>query len=637
MRNPSNTRAKPPGESLASTKSFDLPTPSQVGDYKIIRRFPGGSMAELLLAEKPSIYGFSQKVVLKRVRNRSHQDFHLLEEMLIDEAKASASFNHPNLISLIDVDHSEDGVFLVLEYVDGCDLRQINTKLRERREALPFELAVFISIEVLRGLHHAHIAKNDEGKPLEIVHRDINPSNVIIAKSGHIKLADFGVVRMKERLQQPTEPGLVKGKYAYLAPEYISGEQCSPKADIYAAGVMLFELLSGRPCFSGKTAYEVMWKVINKGVPKHRLERENVPEDLQQIVLKATSIGPIKRYPSAQDMANALEAWLVQNNLHATSWVLSVFFQRHNLFEEEQNSSPEPASSPSLENRLSSPDLYHSATLPGTPSKTTTPKTFGSSQSDPSPMNYEIPILSPIIQEELDPLPRFINNANASRESGEIPESLIPVPLELDPQHPPREGKLENIPVVDLLECHLSAKTTGTIEFRCGIIWKRLAIQDGQPYGITSNMGMELIGEHLVKAKVISRDQLHTALRISEQLEKPLTTIMLREGILDRTQLEIELGKNLSSRLGEVLKWRWGTFSVQDSPIGNLDIIPKLDLSTLLFQARNELKIEAQPNVNEGVELDAHRKLEKAIDMAKNIASARGKGKIEQPWRPEHD
>ncbi|MEM7678283.1 MAG: serine/threonine-protein kinase, partial [Myxococcota bacterium] len=335
------SRAEPPEDDGFEGSSGFSPMPRTVGDYQLVSRVGGGSMADLYIGRKVSQYGFVHRAIIKQVK-RSRSDFRQLQGMLLDEARATACFDHPNLVKIYDVGETEHGLYLALEYVEGTDLRRVNQKLRTRKEALPFELACFIVSEVLRGVHHAHTAQGPDGQHLEIVHRDVNPSNILVANSGHVKLADFGVVRMRERIQPRTEPGLLKGKYAYLAPEYIAGEACSVQTDVYAAGIMLFELLSGRECFTGSSAYEVMWKIVNKGVPMYRLQREGVPEDLQRLVARATSMVPERRYASAQDMANALEAWLMRSQKHATPWVLSVFFHRHDLFRQPLDPSFQP-------------------------------------------------------------------------------------------------------------------------------------------------------------------------------------------------------------------------------------------------------------------------------------------------------
>lgn len=708
--------------------------PDTVGDYHIVDRLGGGSMAELFLAHKQSQYGFVRRAVLKRVR-RSRPDFKHLQQMLLDEARATACFDHPNLVSLFDVGETDEGVYLALEYVEGSDLRRVNSRLRTRKEALPFELAAFITVEVLRGLHHAHTSKDQAGSSLEIIHRDVNPSNVLIARSGHVKLADFGVVRMRERVQQKTEPGLVKGKYAYLAPEYIAGEPCSVQTDVYAAGIMLFELLSGRECFSGKTAYEVMWKIVNKGVPMYRLEREGVPEDLQRIVQRATAMAPERRYQSAQEMANALEAWLMRSGRHATPWVLSVFFQRHELLPEKPegarvmplaqlgsatggnaerrnlpsginpatprvvepsltplppelsaemptvSSPPRPASGLVLEPQ-SAPPAGPVAPAPfpsGPPEPPTAPRAssapswMGGSSSErpdrptsnagqgrfgrPAEPSGDLPPSNPPryppspepsiggpgpkrqrseakTEPMLDFTPRAVEAVSDAPKLSSGPPP--PPPMELVPGNPPSSGKLEQVSAIELLECLAEGQHTGVVEFRCGLIWKKVRLLEGKPVGVTSNMGMELIGEHLVKSKIITRDQLHKALQRSEREGRALTATLLEDGALERSALETELGKNLGARLVEVLEWRWGTFELKSESVRSTDIIPRLDLDGLLQEARTKRASDGDGrSPEESGELDTRRKLEKAIDMARSIASSSGRGQIERPWRPD--
>ena len=786
----------PPGDEAASSPQGveddgfvgpggHSPVSQLVGDYQLIARLGGGSMADLYVGRKVSQFGFVHRAVIKQVK-RSRGDFQQLQRMLLDEAKATACFDHPNLVSIYDVGETEQGLYLALEYVDGTDLRRVNQKLRARKEALPFELACFIVAEVLRGVHHAHTARGPDGKPLEIVHRDVNPSNVLVSTSGHVKLADFGVVRMRERIQPKTEPGLVKGKYAYLAPEYIAGEPCSVQTDVYAAGIMLFELLSGRECFTGSTAYEVMWKIVNKGVPMYRLQREGVPEDLQRLVARSTSMVPERRYPTAQDMANALEAWLMRSQRHATPWVLSVFFHRHDLFAKPAEpglgptsgvSNPEapersisnapsvapgpagptepvPSRSPSLAGEPVSPGPISSESLPdrapmfplqsapdarGVVDDTLTPIPDLSSgipinafkQGETKIMHPKAPneaadparpLTEPVALREPEPnmvptrpsLPeaspppagRWADMADgndlvpagpddvvkgpalvvdspaaypaatpADRQSGDdgsddptdrgerltsFPDSpgLTPaspgrtapasvdtsdlatpvVPINAAKPAASSGGKLEEHPASDVLEQLSGDGATGIVEFRCGLIWKRVLMTDGKPTGVTSNMGMELIGEHLVKARIISREDLERALQNSERLGKPLTFCLLEQGALTRESLEIELGRNLAARLQEVLEWRWGTFEFTAQPMDPVEILPKLDLAALLETARanrsQQDSAPADPMAPSGIDDDTPQtKLKEALRVARSIAKSTGKGRVERPWR----
>jgi len=683
------------------------PHPGAIGPFQVLGLLGGGSMATLYVANRLGRYGHVQRAVLKRV-NRARPDAELLQQMLLDEARAMAFFKHPNLVALLDVDEDENGPYLALEYVDGTDLKRVNARLRSRKEALPFELACFMVAEVLRGLHHAHRASDSEGRPLEIVHRDVNPSNVLISRSGHVKLTDFGVVRMRDRVQSKTEPGLVKGKYAYLAPEYIAGNPCSVRTDIYAAGVMLFELLTGRECFTGKSAYEVMWKIVNKGVPLHRLDREEVPGDLKRIVERATAMEADDRYASAQDMANALEAWMVRNRRHATPWVLSVFFERHGLLPGPEGSPPpmlplanlqdalpppaeprsEPTPAPELPAEIDLREVRSPSSdseVPHDPTReapaegdsarrapraitvsTNQPEAESSSpwweptpipesKPDPLEMREEVGFGEPTPLPNLDELPpdeRLPHVAIADdgrpepvqpprRPAGQTPPEpeRSPRPRSaIDPACPPAEGKLEEHAAVDVLAAYAEGGHSGLLEFRCGLIWKRVRLDCGVPTGITSNMGLELIGEHLVKARIITRDQLDRALEESESSARSLTQTLLHRGALDRERLEVELGKNLSARLREVLQWRWGTFEYQDRPVPAADILPRLDLVHLLAEARARPDPSANPGRDPETSddnLNPHRRLREALQVAKTIASGSGKGRIERPWKDE--
>lgn len=686
------------------------PHPAVIGPFQVVGLLGGGSMATLYVANRLGRYGYVQRAVLKRV-NRARPDAELLQQMLLDEARAMAFFKHPNLVTLLDVDEDENGPYLALEYVDGTDLKRVNARLRTRREALPFELACFMVAEVLRGLHHAHRATDSEGRPLEIVHRDVNPSNVLISRSGHVKLTDFGVVRMRDRVQSKTEPGLVKGKYAYLAPEYIAGNPCSVRTDIYAAGVMLFELLTGRECFTGKSAYEVMWKIVNKGVPMHRLDREEVPGDLKRIVERATAMESDDRYASAQDMANALEAWMVRNRRHATPWVLSVFFERHGLLpgpeaspppmvplanlQDALPSSPPPAADPTptpelppeidlrevrspssdtevpADPTLEHPPLADSEPPAPTSTERRSPRAFtvSTSQDDhragpwwePTPVPEEKPSALEMREEvglgeptplpnldELPPdqrLPHMAFADDGTNEPVQAPRKptvtpavrpSTPIPRgRLDPVNPPARGKLEEHGAIDVLAAYAEGEHSGLLEFRCGLIWKRVRLDRGVPTGITSNMGLELIGEHLVKARIITRDQLDRALEESESSARSLTQTLLHRGALDRDRLEVELGKNLSARLKEVLQWRWGTYEYQDRPVPAADILPRLDLGALLEEARRERAEDPSGRDSESSDdnLNPHRRLREALQVAKTIASGSGRGRVERPWK----
>ncbi len=196
----------------------------------------------------------------------------------------------------------------------------------------------------------------------------------------------------------------------------------------------------------------------------------------------------------------------------------------------------------------------------------------------------------------------------------------------------PLTGKLEDTPAVDVLETITGGNLSGTLEFRCGLIWKRVQICSGSPMGITSNMGMELIGEHLVKSRLITRRDLDHALGAAERSGTLLTGKLLELGLLTREVLEEELGKNLSARLVEVLEWRWGTYEFREEPVPASDLLPKLDLAALIRRTRDTLErrsVEEQPKEPSG-EHTPQKKLKEALRVARSIASSSGKGRVER-------
>jgi serine/threonine-protein kinase len=170
-----------------------------------------------------------------------------------------------------------------------------------------------------------------DDRPLEIVHRDVNPSNVLVSVDGHVKLTDFGMVHMTGRMQAPTGPHVVKGKYRYLAPEYIADQVLMPQADVYGAGIMLYEMLTGELCFHGEEVATVMSRIVHEGVPYKRLDRAGVPRDLRKVVKYATERDPAKRFGTAKETYVAIENFLRKNKLYVSPSTLADFLKAANM------------------------------------------------------------------------------------------------------------------------------------------------------------------------------------------------------------------------------------------------------------------------------------------------------------------
>ncbi|MBE7482973.1 MAG: protein kinase [Polyangiaceae bacterium] len=259
--------------------------PRQIGKYEILRRLAYGGMAEVLLGRVSGADGFSREVVIKRVLPQ-HSENGAFIAMFRDEARITAQLYHGNIVQVIDFDEHEGQHFLVLEYVNGPSLGALLGALRQRNLRLTIAEAAYITSEVARALDYAHRKRGADGGPLMVVHRDVSPSNILISHEGEVKLVDFGIARARARLT-PTAHGVgvVKGKLSYLAPEALDG-RVEPRSDLFALGVVAYEMLTGRQLFTGTSEAEVIYKVMAAEIPAPSLVSPDVPPEVDQIVVR---------------------------------------------------------------------------------------------------------------------------------------------------------------------------------------------------------------------------------------------------------------------------------------------------------------------------------------------------------------
>jgi serine/threonine-protein kinase len=248
-------------------------------------------------------------------------------EMFLDEARLSIVLNHANIVQVFDVSQSGGTYFIVMEYVDGFNVRHLFQRASEIGLKIPVAVVCYMIIEVCKGLEHAHTKRDLEGKHLRIVHRDLSPPNILVSRSGEIKITDFGLAKATSQLTR-TDPGVVKGKYSYLSPEVTEGRQADLRADIFAAGIVAWELLANRRLFFGKTDVETVDMVRKAEVPSLTKLNTDVTPELEAIVNKALARDPKKRYTSARELSEALSDWLAKQGLKATSFDLTQLVDR---------------------------------------------------------------------------------------------------------------------------------------------------------------------------------------------------------------------------------------------------------------------------------------------------------------------
>jgi len=286
--------------------------------YRPLFKLDAGGMAEVYVAEAESMAGFKKKVAIKRILPGLIKDQRFVR-MFLDEARLSLRLAHANIVSVFDIGESDSTYFIVMDFVHGINMKTLLEHQVKRGGPMPVALTVFIINEVLKGLAYAHrLTDSETGRPLGIIHRDISPPNILISWNGEIKLTDFGLAKATTQLES-TDPGVVKGKYSYLSPEAARAEDIDARADLYAAGILAFEMLTGRRLFRGKNDYETIALVRAGEIPSIRQYNPQVPEDLEQVLLKALHKDISQRYQTADDFAEALLGFLFTHRLKVSA------------------------------------------------------------------------------------------------------------------------------------------------------------------------------------------------------------------------------------------------------------------------------------------------------------------------------
>lgn len=304
---------------------------THVGRYEVLGLIAIGGMAELHLARATGIEGFEKLVVLKRILPQHAEDQEFVR-MFLDEARLAARLHHGNVAQVYDIGLAEGAYYFTMEFVHGKDLASVLTRAAKLGRGFKREHSVAVICGVAAGLHHAHEQIGTDGRALGIVHRDVSPTNVLLGFDGAVKVVDFGVAKAAIR-QARTTGGTIKGKICYMSPEQARGGTVDRRSDVFAIGIMLYELTTGRRLFKGESDYAIAKQILDEDVASPTLVRPGYPEALERIVLRALRRDPDERYPTAQALLLELEGFARDERLAATSATLESLMQE--LFADE--------------------------------------------------------------------------------------------------------------------------------------------------------------------------------------------------------------------------------------------------------------------------------------------------------------
>ena len=295
------------------------------GRYELLKRLAGGGMGEVYLARQRGIDGFQKLLVIKTLLPHLCEDEEFIT-MFKDEARVSAQLIHPNICQVFEFDQVSGVFYMCMEYLRGEDLRRFWKACETKGTPLRVPLICRVIADAAAGLDFAHSMRDHTGEPYNIVHRDISPQNILVTFEGGVKVIDFGVAKAAGRAQH-TRTGALKGKYSYMSPEQVAGHEIDGRSDIFALGIVLHELLTGRRLFKADSDVQTLARVREALVPPPSRLNPQLPPGLDAIVLKALAKDPDNRYRTAQEFRLALEDWLIQGRMSASSAHLAEFLK----------------------------------------------------------------------------------------------------------------------------------------------------------------------------------------------------------------------------------------------------------------------------------------------------------------------
>jgi serine/threonine protein kinase len=551
-----------------------IPAPLRLGPYELLRRIATGGMAEVYLARRAGPHGFQKTVAVKRILPQFARDPDFVA-MFVDEARVCARLGHPNIVQVFDFGEEEGELYMAMEYVDGTTGARLVRAVAVRGEEIPLDVCLHVTLSILRALEYAHGARDEEGKPLSLVHRDVSPGNVLIDRSGAVKLTDFGIARAAE-IERRTDAGQLKGKLGYMSPEQVVGRELDARSDIFTLGIVLAEMLILRPLFSGGKELDVLIRIRDADLSAIDRAGVRVPDDVRAVLFRALSRDAALRWPSAAAFAEALEDVVRRRRLQVGPSRLGTIIEKFGLVAAvddagedggadsaestvplEQDTSTrrvlreEPESQPSTspdETRPLSPNIYRVQRADG-------------SLLGPMPFPSVI---------ELFATGEVGSDCTIAREQGrfrppteyvELSRFLTSPALKWDADFasdPIDRGHLDPARLPTRL-FHLAVRReTGVLLLRDGAHRKRIFFVEGSPECATSTERKELLGEFLIDRGQVLRMEVEMALAMLPRFGGRLGDALVGIGVLRPMELFRAIHQQTQERLVDVFRWKAG-------------------------------------------------------------------------------
>ena len=391
--------------------------PLPFGKYLLLERIAVGGMAEVFIAKAFGVEGFERILAIKRILPTMAEDKEFIS-MFIDEARISVQLNHANIVHIHELGRYGETYFIAMEYVSGRDLRQVLEYYQREQTVMPAAQAVYIASKMCDGLDHAHRKRDARGTPLNIVHRDVSPQNVLLSFDGEVKLIDFGIAKAAGRLQK-TQAGILKGKFGYMSPEQVRGLEIDHRSDIFAVGVVLYEMLTGQRLFTGESDFSVLERVRDAVVPPPREINADIPEGLETVLLRALCGEREDRYQWASEFQEDLMRFLLSGDAlygakHLSAFLTSAFAEEVEIEAERME-------------RFANLDQEEAGDDSAVPTAYGPRPDLDEAPAEPPPADRTMITEAPSVDDEATPPPAAASVRRRRTPSREAPRSRTPV------------------------------------------------------------------------------------------------------------------------------------------------------------------------------------------------------------------
>jgi len=545
----------------------------QLGGYRLLRRLAVSNMSEVYLATAGPGGATGTPVVLK-VLIEEAANVEALVELFRHEAALASIMTHPNVVRFLGAGEAEGRPFLVMEHVEGMDLWRLTRRLRRAGRSLPAAQAVFILAEVLEALSYVHALVDESGKPLEIIHHDVSPSNILLGMHSEVKLGDFGIAYSEQ--QNLSRIGRkFKGKVYYLSPEQVRGETVDHRSDLYSAGIVLFELLVGKRPFAGPTDLSILINVRDRISSVLREGLDSLPIEIARIIDRALASDPAGRYPDAAsfraDLVRAVDPHLLERAPLDLPDTVKSMARPHDAVTLPR---PDPHiniyrafATPKADDLPPSPELEEEQIpTPVTPVRDVCEYILRKSDGQPVGALPLAEIIEGIVSERIIEDDLVSVNGEPFTPVAHIPDLAkhLASSTRTDRRHdlgpPDRRGLISRLSVAGILLDMYRRKETGLVIFDCHEIRKDVFLEGGVPRYISSNVASELLGEFLVRIGSISRLELDMALAVMDRFDGHLGDTLLGLDIMDPISLLRDITRQIKARFYDLFAWETGEY-----------------------------------------------------------------------------